>query len=178
VELGKGGRSWGWYTVYAPDWIGRVGPCPQHMWLCAAILGASQTVRLRRRLLCGPSVRRTGLARPGGQRQSGESAGVAGGEESRERPGHSRYDEDRPHFQEHIDDAAPCRQRGLELRRDREELNGREEDGITEAVNIPTFDDLLEHVRQDRPDYADQKGQAEHDRESRQETAMAILPAR
>src|SRR6476619_4868645 len=72
---------------------------------------------------------------------------VAAEEEGGEGARHRGYDEDRPELEHHVHDPAGGRNRVLQLRGDGQDLHGREEERIAEAVDVAPRQPALE-----RPD--------------------------
>ena len=103
------------------------------------------------------------MAAPIGDEPSGGSgellAGVSGAEERSEAACDCCDDEDRPELEADVDDLAGRRERILDRRRDSQQLYGREERSVAEAVDVATFVAALEYLDQDGAD-------SEHDEDN------------
>ncbi len=67
------------------------------------------------------------------------------------------------------------RQRVLDLRRDGQQLDGGEERGVSQTVDVATLDAELELVGEERAGHSDEEREAEGEHQSRREPPVSLL---
>jgi len=112
-----------------------------------------------------PSVRSTVLAMVAGLRDAGRTVIFSSHvlseveEERGEGAGDAADETQGRQLQKNVDDAAAGRHRVAHLRRDRQELHGREEEGIPEIADLAAGRVVLEHPHEHGPDHVDRSDQ-------------------
>jgi SAM-dependent methyltransferase len=102
---------------------------------------------------------------------------IARREEGRKRSRDRGHDEERPDLEEDVDDAAGGGERVPDLRGDGQELDGREEDGIAEGVDLGEARMALEHPDEHAADRVDDKGREQREQDPRDQPSVPPLPA-
>src|SRR2546430_358619 len=84
-------------------------------------------------------------------------------------------DDHRPQLEHDVDDPARAGERVLELRRDGEQLDGREEERVAERLHLGAVRVALGEVDRDGSEEVDDDGRLHDDREPREQTAVPRL---
>ena len=95
-------------------------------------------------------------------------------EERRNCSGRSRDDDHGPEFEEHVDHPSPRGERVLDLRRHRQQLDGREEEGLAECPHIAAVGVSLEEVEGDCAAYVYRHGGDNDQDEPRPEATVSL----
>jgi hypothetical protein len=109
-------------------------------------------------------------------RAAGPAAPVGARENERNDPERG-HDPERPDLEADVDHTSRRRERVLELGRDRQQLDGAEEERVADAVDLGALRVQLESPDQDRADDVDDHRQAERDRQPCDEPLVVVLPA-